>query len=324
VASMLYLDYSRKDGEWTPNVYGGRENIEAVEFLKKLNTAIYNKYPHSFTVAEESTSWPMVSRPVHEGGLGFGFKWNMGWMHDTLNYFSRDPVHRKHHQNTLTFSLLYAFSENFVLPLSHDEVVYGKKSLFSKMPGDEWQKFANMRLMLTYMYCQPGKKLLFMGGEFGQAGEWNYDRELEWHLLEKTGHRRTKKFVSDLNALYKSEKALFEADCEDAGFEWLDFSDNDNSIVSFIRRGKNREDFIVAVFNFTPVPRHGYRIGTPSRDTYREIFNSDSRYYGGGNMGNMGMVKSENVSFHNHPFSITLTIPPLAGIILKPSPQVPT
>lgn len=320
VASMLYLDYSRKDGEWMPNVYGGRENIEAVEFLKKLNTVIYNKFPGSFTVAEESTSWPMVSKPVHTGGLGFGFKWNMGWMHDILYYFSRDPLYRKHHQNTLTFSLLYAFSENFVLPLSHDEVVYGKKSLFSKMPGNDWQKFANLRLLLTYMYCQPGKKLLFMGSEFGQINEWNYDWELEWHLLEKNGHQQTKRFVSDLNALYKKEKALFEVDFEHDGFEWLDFSDCENSIISFIRRGKDKEDFIIAVFNFTPVPRNNYRIGVPSKSRYKEVFNSDSGFYGGGNMGNLGMVQSENVSSHNSPFSIIITIPPLAGILLKPSP----
>ncbi len=318
VASMLYLDYSRKPGEWIPNIYGGRENIEAVEFLKKLNTVIYNKFPYSFTIAEESTSWPMVSHPVHNGGLGFGFKWNMGWMHDTLYYFSRDPIYRKYHQNTLTFSLLYAFSENFVLPLSHDEVVYGKKSLLSKMPGDEWKKLANLRLLLSYMYCHPGKKLLFMGGEFGQINEWTYDREIEWHLLEKTEHQQIKKFISDLNSLYKSEKALFEVDFQHSGFEWLDFSDWESSIISFIRRSNLKEDFIIAVFNFTPVPRYRYRIGVPTKRNYKEIFNSDSVFYGGSNLGNLGMVQSENFSSHNRPFSISITIPPLACIILKP------
>ncbi len=318
VASMLYLDYSRKPGEWIPNIYGGRENIEAVEFLKKLNTVIYNKFPYSFTIAEESTSWPMVSHPVHNGGLGFGFKWNMGWMHDTLYYFSRDPIYRKYHQNTLTFSLLYAFSENFVLPLSHDEVVYGKKSLLSKMPGDEWKKLANLRLLLSYMYCHPGKKLLFMGGEFGQINEWTYNREIEWHLLEKTEHQQIKKFISDLNSLYKSEKALFEVDFQHSGFEWLDFSDWESSIISFIRRSNLKEDFIIAVFNFTPVPRYRYRIGVPTKRNYKEIFNSDSVFYGGSNLGNLGMVQSENFSSHNRPFSISITIPPLACIILKP------
>ncbi len=319
VASMLYLDYSRKPGEWMPNIHGGRENIEAVDFLQKLNTTLYNKFSHSFTVAEESTSWPMVSRPVHLGGLGFGFKWNMGWMHDTLSYFSRDPVYRKHHQNALTFSLYYAFSENFILPLSHDEVVYGKKSLLSRMPGDDWQKFANLRLLLTYMYCHPGKKLLFMGGEFGQLNEWNYDRELDWHLLQQSRHQQTKRFVSELNRIYRSECPLFEVDTEHSGFEWLDFSDSESSIISLMRRGRNPENFVVAVFNFTPVPRHNYRIGVPRGCAYKEIFNSDSEFYGGGNIGNMGIVKSEEISFHNRPFSITLTIPPLAGIILKPS-----
>lgn len=318
VASMLYLDYSRKKGEWIPNIYGGRENLEAIEFLKRINTAVYNRFPGSFTAAEESTAWPKVSRPVYDGGLGFGFKWNMGWMHDTLRYFSLDPIHRKHHQNSLTFGLLYAFSENFVLPFSHDEAVYGKKSLFSKMPGDSWQKFANLRLLLAYMYCYPGKKLLFMGGEFGQTSEWDYDRELEWHLLEKREHMQTKLFVSDLNELYKKENALFEKDFDDTGFEWIDFSDRDNSIISFIRRGKKKDDFVIAVFNFTPVPRLKYRIGVPVNIQYKEIFNSDSKFYGGGNIGNMGMVKTKSIPYHNHPFSVTLTIPPLACVILKP------
>ncbi len=318
VASMLYLDYSRKAGEWIPNIHGGRENIEAIEFLKRLNTTLYNRFPSSFTIAEESTAWPGVSRPVYMGGLGFGFKWNMGWMHDILHYFSLDPVHRKYHQNTLTFGLLYAFSENFLLPLSHDEVVYGKRSLLSKMPGDSWQKFANLRLLITYMYCYPGKKLLFMGSEFGQNSEWNYDRELEWYLLEKTEHRQIKKFVSDLNETYRNQKALFELDFDSRGFEWIDFSDHSSSIISFVRRGKKNDDFIIAVLNFTPVPRLKYRIGVPTNVCYREIFNSDSGFYGGGNLGNLGIVKAERVPFHNRPFSVVLTIPPLACVILKP------
>ena len=323
VASMLYLDYSRKEGEWMPNIYGGRENLEAIEFLKKFNTVVYQKFPYAFTIAEESTAWPMVSRPVYTGGLGFGFKWNMGWMHDTLYYFSLDPIHRKYHHNCLTFSLLYAFSENFVLPLSHDEVVYGKRSLLSKMPGDMWQKFANLRLLLTYMYCHPGKKLLFMGGEFGQLSEWNYDSELDWYLLEREEHRKTKKFISDLNTIYKKEAALFEIDFSPEGFEWIDFSDYESSIISFIRKGKKVNDFLVCVFNFTPVPRYNYRVGVPMKVCYKEIFNSDSEFYGGSNMGNLGMVKAEDIPCHHMPFSINLTLPPLAGIILKPPFSAP-
>jgi len=318
VASMLYLDYSRKNGEWIPNKYGGKENLEAIDFLKKLNSTIYQKHPNTFTIAEESTAWPMVSRPVHMGGLGFGFKWNMGWMHDILYYFSLDPIYRKYHHNCLTFGLLYAFSENFVLPISHDEVVYGKKSLLSKMPGDTWQKFANLRTLLTYMYCHPGKKLLFMGSEFGQLSEWNYNGELEWWLLEKEEHRSIKKFVSDLNTLYKNEKALFEIDFENNGFEWIDFSDYEKSIISFIRKGEKENNFIITVFNFTPVPRYNYRIGVPLKIHYKEVFNSDSKFYGGSNTGNFGMVESENIPYHNRPFSVNLTIPPLSGIILKP------
>lgn len=319
VASMLYLDYSRKEGEWMPNIYGGRENLEAIEFLRKFNTTVYSKFPNCFTIAEESTAWPMVSKPVYTGGLGFGFKWNMGWMHDTLYYFSLDPIYRKYHHNCLTFSLLYAFSENFILPLSHDEVVYGKRSLLSKMPGDTWQKFANLRLLLTYMYCHPGKKLLFMGGEFGQIAEWDYNRELDWYLLEREEHRKIKKFVSDLNNLYRNEKALFEVDFSPDGFEWIDFSDYESSIISFIRKGRKQEDFIVAVFNFTPVPRYNYRIGIPLKTSYKEIFNSDSHFYGGSNTGNFGMVKAEGISIHNRPFSINITLPPLGAVILKPS-----
>ncbi|HPP29858.1 MAG TPA: 1,4-alpha-glucan branching protein GlgB [bacterium] len=318
VASMLYLDYSRKEGEWMPNIYGGRENLEAIDFLKRFNTTIYGRFPGCFTVAEESTAWPMVSRPVYTGGLGFGFKWNMGWMHDSLYYFSLDPIYRKYHHNCLTFSLLYAFSENFILPLSHDEVVYGKRSLFSKMPGDTWQKFANLRLLFTYMYCHPGKKLLFMGGEFGQISEWNYDGELDWYLLEREEHRKMKNFVSDLNKLYKKERALFEVDFSPDGFEWIDFSDYEGSIVSFIRKSSKKDDFIVAVFNFTPVPRYNYRIGVPVKTDYQELLNSDSTFYGGSNTGNFGMVKAEKIPCHNRPFSINITLPPLAGIILKP------
>jgi len=318
VASMLYLDYSRKKGEWTPNIYGGNENLDATEFLKKLNTVVYRIFPHSFTVAEESTSWPNVSRPVSAGGLGFGFKWNMGWMHDTLNYFSADPVHRKFHHNLLTFGLLYAFSENFLLPFSHDEVVYGKKSLLSKMPGDIWQKFANLRLLLAYMYCYPGKKLLFMGSEFGQVNEWNHQTELDWNLLEKKEHAGIKNYVSALNSVYMKEKALFELDFEHEGFQWIDFSDFDNSTVSFMRKGRERGDFIIAVFNFTPVPRYNYRIGVPVKTFYGEILNSDSKFYGGSNMGNWGKVKAEKIAAHNNPYSINITLPPLGAIILKP------
>ncbi|MCX8083131.1 MAG: 1,4-alpha-glucan branching protein GlgB [bacterium] len=318
VASMLYLDYSRREGEWIPNIYGGRENLEAIDFLRRFNTTIYNKFPRCFTIAEESTAWPMVSKPVYMGGLGFGFKWNMGWMHDTLYYFSLDPIYRKYHHNCLTFSLLYAFSENFILPLSHDEVVYGKKSLLSKMPGDNWQKFANLRLLLTYMYCHPGKKMLFMGGEFGQISEWNYDRELDWHLLDREEHRKMKKFVYDINRLYKKEKALFEIDFSSDGFEWIDFSDYESSIVSFIRKGVKKDDFIVAIFNFTPVPRHNYRIGVPLKVKYKEIFNSDSHFYGGSNTGNFGIVKADNISLHNRPFSVNITLPPLGAVVLKP------
>ncbi|MCM8808816.1 MAG: 1,4-alpha-glucan branching protein GlgB [Candidatus Omnitrophica bacterium] len=318
VASMLYLDYSRKEGEWIPNIYGGKENIEAIEFLKKLNTTIYNKFPNCFTIAEESTAWPMVSKPVYCGGLGFGFKWNMGWMHDTLYYFSLDPIYRKYHHNCLTFSLLYAFSENFILPLSHDEVVYGKKSLLSKMPGDNWQKFANLRLLLTYMYCHPGKKLLFMGGEFGQINEWDYQKELDWYLLEREEHKKTKKFISDLNRLYKEEKAIHEIDFSPEGFEWIDFSDYEKSIISFLRRSIDKDNFIIAIFNFTPIPRFNYRIGVPLKSHYQEIFNSDSNYYGGSNIGNFGIVKVEDIPFHNRPFSISLNLPPLGAIILKP------
>jgi len=318
VASMLYLDYSRKKGEWTPNIYGGNENLEAIEFLKKLNSTIYQMAPGSFTVAEESTSWPMVSRPVHTGGLGFGFKWNMGWVHDTLRYFSTDPIYRKYHHNLLTFGILYTFSENFILPFSHDEVVYGKKSLLSKMPGDMWQKIANLRLMLSYMYCYPGKKLLFMGSEFGQINEWNYQTQLDWYLLESLEHARIKKFVYDLNSLYKKESALFEKDFDPEGFCWIDFSDFEQSTVSFIRRASRKEDFIIAVFNFTPVPRFNYRIGVPVKTVYKELFNSDSEFYGGSNIGNFEKVKSEDIPFHSQPYSINITLPPLGALIFKP------
>lgn len=318
VASMLYLDYSRKEGEWIPNIYGGNENLDAVEFLKKLNTAIYKKFPSSFTVAEESTSWPMVSHPVHAGGLGFGFKWNMGWMHDMLEYFSTDPVYRKYRHNSITFGMLYAFSENFMLPFSHDEVVYGKKSLLSKMPGDMWQKFANLRLLLIYMYSFPGKKLLFMGSEFGQLNEWNHQAELDWHLLEKSEHRLVKNFVADLNRTYRKEKALFEIDCEHKGFQWIDFSDFEKSVISFIRQGKEERDFIIGVFNFTPVPRFNYRIGVPVKTFYRELLNSDSKFYGGSNTGNLEKTEAEKIPCHGRPYSINIALPPLAGIIFKP------
>ena len=319
VASMLYLDYSRKKGEWIPNEYGGNENIEAVNFLKKLNTAVSERFPDAFTVAEESTSWPMVTGPVKSGGLGFRFKWNMGWMHDTLGYISADPLFRKYRHQMLTFGMLYAYSENFILPFSHDEVVYGKKSLMSKMPGDEWQKFAGLRLLLTYMYCYPGKKLLFMGNEFGQVEEWNHQGQLDWHLLLKSEHAGIKKLVSDLNRIYMEEKALYEADFEQQGFQWIDFSDFEKSAISFIRRGREKNDFLVAAFNFTPVARFDYRIGVPARTDYSEIMNSDSAFYGGGNKGNLNMVKAETIPFHSQPFSARVTLPPLGGIILKPA-----
>jgi 1,4-alpha-glucan branching enzyme len=319
VASMLYLDYSRGPGEWIPNIYGGNENLEAIEFIKKFNEVVHHYYPGILTIAEESTAWPMVSRPTYLGGLGFSMKWNMGWMHDTLEYFSKDPIFRKYHTNNLTFSLLYAFTENFILPFSHDEVVYGKKSMLDKMPGDIWQKFANLRALYGYMFGHPGKKLLFMGSEFGQWREWNYNESLDWHLLEYNSHRGLQRFLTDLNKIYRSEPALYELDFDWHGFEWIDFHDSENSIISFIRKAKNPDDFLVFVFNLTPVPRFNYRIGVPKDTLYKEILNSDSKYYWGSNLGNLGSVRAEKIPAHGRPFSFNLTLPPLSVLIFKPN-----
>ncbi len=318
VASMLYLDYSRKEGEWAANPFGGRENIEAIEFLKKLNIETHSYYPGILTIAEESTAWPGVSRPTYTGGLGFSMKWNMGWMNDTLEYFSKNPVHRRYHHNNLTFSLLYAFSENFVLPLSHDEVVHGKGSLLNKMPGDMWQKFANLRMLYGYMFCHPGKKHLFMGGEFGQWDEWDFNKSLDWHLLSSESHKGLQSFVRDINRICRSEPSLYELDFKHSGFQWIDCHDSDSSIISFIRRSKIDEDFLAVVINFTPVPRSNYRLGVPLPGFYREILNSDSSLYWGSNLGNGGGVTTDNISSHNRLYSINLTLPPLAVLILKP------
>jgi 1,4-alpha-glucan branching enzyme len=320
VASMLYLDYSRKEGEWIPNQFGGRENLHAIAFLKRLNEVAYERFPGLLTIAEESTAWPSVSRPTYLGGLGFSLKWNMGWMNDTLAYFSQDPVHRKYYQNKLTFSLLYAFTENFVLPFSHDEVVHGKNSLLHKMPGDMWQQFANLRLLFAYQYAHPGKKLLFMGQEFAQRAEFSEARSLEWHLLEHDAHRGVQRLIADLNKLYGGERALHEVDFEWRGFEWLDCHDADNSIFSFIRRAKKLEDCMVVVMNATPVVREGYRIGVPQAGFYAEVLNTDSGAYGGSNVGNMGGVPSMPVPHLDRQHSTVLTLPPLAATFLKWTP----
>jgi 1,4-alpha-glucan branching enzyme len=319
VASMLYLDYSRKSGDWITNKYGGNENIEAIDFLKTFNEVVHRYHPGVLTVAEESTSWGGVSKPTYLGGLGFSMKWNMGWMHDTLSYFSKDPIYRRFHTNELTFSMIYAFTENFVLPFSHDEVVYGKCSLLSKMPGDIWQKFANLRTLYGYMYGHPGKKLLMMGSEFGQWNEWNFDTSLDWHLLRYEPHQKLQRYVHDLNRLYKTERAMYENCFDWHGFEWIDFHDTDNCVLTFIRRAKNPEDFLVFAFNFTPVPRTGYRVGVPRGGYYREIMNSDSTFYGGSDKGNNGGVTAEPIVSHAHlPYSLNLTLPPLSVLILKP------
>ncbi len=317
VASMLYLDYSRRPGEWVPNKYGGRENIEAIDFLRRFNEEVYRSYPDVQTIAEESTAWPMVSRPNYVGGLGFGFKWDMGWMHDTLEYMSRDPIYRKYHHNNLTFRMLYAFSENFILPLSHDEVVHGKGSLLGKMPGDDWQKFANLRLLLGYMYAQPGKKLLFMGGEFGQWREWHHDESLDWHLLDYERHMSMQRWVSDLVRLYRSEPALHELDTEPAGFEWVDCNDVEGSTLGLVRRDRSTDNMVLVVCNFTPVPRYNYRVGVPRGGFWREVLNSDAREYGGSGQGNMGGVEASPVPAHGRMYSLTLTLPPLAAVFFK-------
>jgi 1,4-alpha-glucan branching enzyme len=317
VASMLYLDYARKPGEWVPNRFGGKENLDAIELLKRFNEEVYKTFPGVQTVAEESTAWPMVSQPTYVGGLGFGLKWNMGWMHDTLEYYSQDPVFRKYHQDKLTFSLLYAFSENFVLPLSHDEVVHCKGSLIGKMPGDPWQKFANLRALYGYMWGHPGKKMLFMGGEFGQWNEWNCDASLDWHLTAYGPHNGLQRYISDLNKMLVSEPALYQIDYDWSGFEWVDLRDADKSIISFLRRGRDPKDTLVFVCNFTPVPRLNYRIGVPVGGFYRELLNSDADIYSGSNMGNMGGVEADEIPAHGRPHSINLTLPPLAVCVFK-------
>ncbi|NWF94255.1 MAG: 1,4-alpha-glucan branching protein GlgB [Syntrophaceae bacterium] len=317
VASMLYLDYGRKEGEWIPNEYGGRENTQAISFLKRLNEAVYQAHPDVQTIAEESTAWPMVSRPTYVGGLGFGMKWNMGWMHDTLSYFSKDPIFRKHHHDQLTFSIWYAFFENFVLPLSHDEVTYGKGSLIGKMPGDDWQRNANLRLLFGYMYGHPGKKLLFMGGEFGQWREWVHEESLEWHVLEHPSHRGIQKWVMDLNHLYRSEPALYELDFSQEGFEWVDFRDWEGSIISFLRKGKGGKEIFLVICNFTPVPRTNYRLGVPRGGFWREVLNSDAKIYGGSGHGNFGGMEASSVASHGRPYSLCLTLPPLGVLFFK-------
>jgi 1,4-alpha-glucan branching enzyme len=318
VASMLYLDYSRKEGEWLPNRFGGRENLEAIDLLKTFNIQVHQDFPGTLTIAEESTAWPGVSRPTYAGGLGFSLKWNMGWMNDTLRYMRHEPIHRKYHHDELTFSLIYAFHENFLLPFSHDEVVHGKGSLLDQMPGDTWQKFANLRLLYASMWCHPGKKLLFMGNEFGQWNEWNFDESLQWHLCDFPEHRGLARAVADLNALLRREPALHELDFDPRGFEWIDCHDWQNSILAFVRRAADPEDFVVVGCNFTPVPRHDYRLGVPCGGRYVEIFNSDSAWYGGSDVGNGGAVRATDVPHHGREHSITVVLPPLATVVFKP------
>ena len=318
VASMLYLNYSRKPGEWRPNRFGGVENEEAVAMLRRVNEQVFGGFPRATTIAEESTAWPMVSRPTNYGGLGFGFKWNMGWMHDTLAYMEKEAVHRRYHHHQMTFGLIYAFSENFVLPLSHDEVVYGKKSLLSKMPGDDWQRFANLRAYFGFMWTHPGKKLLFMGGEFGQWNEWNYEQSLDWHLLCSPHHQGIQALVRDLNQLYRGIGALHVKDCEPDGFEWIDANDSDQSVYSYLRRGRDERDIAIVVCNLTPVVREGYRVGVPFGGAYVERLNTDSEHYGGGNVGNAGRVEAEEVETHGRPWSILITLPPLATLVFTP------
>jgi 1,4-alpha-glucan branching enzyme len=319
VASMLYLDYSRKEGEWIPNKYGGRENLDAIAFLRRLNEAVFENYPDVQTFAEESTAWPLVSRPTYAGGLGFGLKWDMGWMHDMLEYMSQDPYFRKYHHDKLTFRMLYAFHENFVLPLSHDEVVYGKGSLLGKMPGDDWQKFANLRLLFGYMYAQPGKKLLFMGGEFGQRREWAHDSTVEWTLLQDGRHGGIQQWVTDLNRLYRNELALYDRDFDPAGSEWVDCTDAASSVVSLLRKGKSRDETVLVVCNFTPVPRPNYRIGASLGGFWKEVLNSDATQYGGSGWGNLGGLEAVPIPLHGRTHSITLTLPPLATLFFKHS-----
>ena len=317
VASMLYLDYSRREGEWIPNRYGGRENLDAIELLRRFNECVYEREPGVQTTAEESTSWPAVSRPTYLGGLGFGFKWDMGWMHDTLDYMAREPVHRKFHHTALTFRGLYATSENFVLPLSHDEVVHGKGTLIEKMSGDRWQRFANLRLLLGYMWTLSGKKLLFMGGELAQWREWNHDTSLDWHRLEEPEHAGVQRWVRDLNAAYRAEPALHELDCHADGFAWIDCSDAVQSTLLYLRRGRAAGDVVVVACNFTPVPRHGFRVGVPNAGWWHELLNSDAAPYGGSGQGNFGGVSSDAVAWHGHAHSLVVTLPPLGIVVLK-------
>jgi 1,4-alpha-glucan branching enzyme len=344
VASMLYLDYSRQPGQWVPNQYGGNENLEAISFLRRFNQEVYQNYPDVQTIAEESTAWPMVSRPTYLGGLGFGLKWDMGWMHDTLQFLSRNPIHRRFHHGQITFRMLYAFTENYVLPLSHDEVVHGKGSLLAKMPGDDWQQFANLRLLFGYMFGMPGKKLLFMGGELGQRNQWNHDGSLDWHLLQYAPHGGIQKWVTDLNRVHRDEPALHEQDCRPEGFEWIDCNDAESSTLSFLRKGhsvfpvnpvapvaknvttestgntgKGKEDLILVICNFTPVPRFQYQVGVPRAGHWRELLNSDAQDYGGSGLGNLGGVEAEATSTHGRPFSLTITLPPLAIVFFKSS-----
>ena len=316
VASMLYLDYSRKEGEWVPNEFGGRENLEAVEFLKQLNTVVHGEHPGVVMIAEESTAWPGVSRPIYTGGLGFGFKWNMGWMHDTLSYFTKEPVYRRYHHNNLTFSLMYAWSENFVLPLSHDEVVHGKGSLINKMPGDQWQRFANLRTLYAYMWAHPGKKLLFMGGEFGQHREWDHDQSLDWHLEDHPYHSGLSKLIGDLNRVYKETPALWELDNSPDGFRWIDANDADNNVISFYRTDASGEHFLVCICNLSPVPRDGFRVGLPKGARFTEVVNTDAEPYGGTNVGNMGSVLAEAKPWHGLEQSAVVNLPPLGALWL--------
>jgi len=318
VASMLYLDYGRKQGEWIPNAYGGKENLDAIEFLKQLNVAVGRDFPDTRTIAEESTSWPMVSRPVFAGGLGFSMKWNMGWMHDTLDYFAHDPVYRRYHHDALTFSLWYAFSENFVLPLSHDEVVYGKRALISKMPGDRWQQFANLRLLFGYMWTHPGKKLLFMGGEFGQWREWAHEGQLDWDLTKYDEHAGLQRWVADLNRAYREMPALHARDFTGDGFRWIDARDSDDSVLTYLRTGPDGATALVAC-NFTPVVRHGYRVGVPCAGAWSERLNGDAPFYGGSGVGNMGRVEAQPVPWHGFDQSVCLTLPPLAMMLFEPA-----
>lgn len=316
VASMLYLDYSRKEGEWIPNEHGGRENLEAIDFIRKLNEQVYKNHPGVQTFAEESTSWPMVSKPTYVGGLGFGYKWDMGWMHDTLQYLSENPIHRKYHHDELTFRMIYAFNENFVLPLSHDEVVHGKGSLVGKMPGDRWQKLANLRLLYGYMFLQPGKKLIFMGGEFAQWEEWDHDSSLDWDLLNYPDHQGISKWIGDLNDIYERDPAMHTGDSDPEGFEWIDCSDSDQSVISFLRKGENGE-LLVAAFNFTPIPRHNYRIGVPEKGSWKEVLNSDSKIYGGSGQGNFGGLDALPIRVHGRRYSLNMILPPLAMVVFR-------